>query len=375
MSLMKKRRVTEESLAAHRRNAQMSTGPVTAEGRERMRAAHRRHGRCSAADEAALQALGEDPEDFRQLMAGIEGKSTALDTLQRRLARPLARALARMERADRMQEGQALRQAKAEGNGRENRLHAQMMLTRMTEDSLRGLFADVQNPYFVATPEHLKQIKSLRQEVVLKEMGDIIVALFYMLREPGTPDMGEPGEGEDPQVQQRKVLQRIKEIFGVGCNEPPEAHGAAGSAAPEPEAASAASPLGPVGDVNGEAPPAPPAAPAGPPARYRNITPEEWESREPVRQILENILRRQVELCVAHHDQLLKELINGPTLHERAAEIAPVLTNTQHMQRLEDANFRRATRLTNLLIRLRRLEEQTLENQERTIRKSNRNER
>ncbi len=42
MSLSKKRRVTEKSLAAHRRNARLSKGPATPEGRERMRKANLR---------------------------------------------------------------------------------------------------------------------------------------------------------------------------------------------------------------------------------------------------------------------------------------------------------------------------------------------
>jgi len=44
MSLIKKHEVTEKQLAANRRNQRLSHGPVTAEGRERIRAAHLRHG-------------------------------------------------------------------------------------------------------------------------------------------------------------------------------------------------------------------------------------------------------------------------------------------------------------------------------------------
>jgi hypothetical protein len=39
MSLTKKRRMTEKNLAAHRRNAKLSHGPATPEGRERIHAA------------------------------------------------------------------------------------------------------------------------------------------------------------------------------------------------------------------------------------------------------------------------------------------------------------------------------------------------
>src|SRR5271157_4480680 len=56
--------------------------------------------------------------------------------------------------------------------------------------------------------------------------------------------------------------------------------------------------------------------------RYPSITAAEWEARERPRHLLENILRRQVEICEEQRQAVLKESVKGPSPYERAAEIA-----------------------------------------------------
>ena len=68
MALIKKHEMTEKHLAANRRNQKLCNAAVTAEGRERIRAAHLRHGFYSQAEEAALRALGEDPAQYQELL-------------------------------------------------------------------------------------------------------------------------------------------------------------------------------------------------------------------------------------------------------------------------------------------------------------------
>ena len=89
---------------------------------------------------------------------------------------------------------------------------------------------------------------------------------------------------------------------------------------------------------------------------YPNITEEQWEAREPARQLLENLLTRQVEIFDAQHRELMRQCLNGPTPYERAAQIAPTHPDAPFMQRMEDSNFRQITRLSHLLVRLRREE-------------------
>ena len=63
----------------------------------------------------------------------------------------LGRALWLMNRAARMQEGYAVRQAQEVSSGREDRLHAQMMRLKMTEERLRRLAESVECEHYVTT--------------------------------------------------------------------------------------------------------------------------------------------------------------------------------------------------------------------------------
>jgi len=78
-----KRSMTEKNLAAHRANARHSHGPVTAQGKEYIRAANLRHGFYSEQSDSALRALGEDPaelEALRQAVASSGSPRTAWKT-------------------------------------------------------------------------------------------------------------------------------------------------------------------------------------------------------------------------------------------------------------------------------------------------------
>ena len=70
MSLIDPHTLTEEGRAARRRNGGRSRGAVTPEGKERSRAANLKHGLYSKEKEQALRALGEDPADLAELIAG-----------------------------------------------------------------------------------------------------------------------------------------------------------------------------------------------------------------------------------------------------------------------------------------------------------------
>ena len=238
MSLVKKRRMTEKSLAANRRNGRLSKGPTTAAGLERSRNARLRHGFYAKAGAGALRALGEDPADFKALVEGFRDERTATATLKEQLANRLARAFLRVDRADRMQEGCALRQAQEEDHTREGRLHVEMMRLKMIERSWQLLAQAVQRRHYVTPPADLAMMKHLHQEGVAKEMSEVALALFYQLREPGAPGPDEPGfEDEEREAQTGAVLQKIRAIFGLSPDRearPDEAAGA-GPGVPIPE--------------------------------------------------------------------------------------------------------------------------------------------
>jgi hypothetical protein len=362
MSLRKKPTITEERIAASQAKGRRSRGPATREGRERIRDAATRHGLYSHAEGVALRALGEKPEEFEAMVNAVMEKWPPANGFEELLDRCLARAFWGMERAHRMQEGYALRQAKDVNLGREDRLHAQMMRLKMTSASLQSLAQSVARPYYLTTPHDLGIMKSLLQEGVVKEMGEIALALFLQLQ---PPDKGE--EEVDTYEQSRRALQRIKEIFGLAGDHPPLPPGARGAGQPPDSSPAPSQNPGGV-QVAPEPVVASPvkAEVAGPPSCF---TTAEWKAREPVRQLLEHILTRQVEICEAQRTATLKESLAGPTPYERAAEIAPTHPHARLMRRMQDSNFREIWRMTNLLLKVKRQarEEETLEDPARSL--------
>ncbi|MGO8788220.1 MAG: hypothetical protein ACLQVL_12675 [Terriglobia bacterium] len=330
MSLIKKHEMTDKHLAANRRNQKLCNGALTDDRRERIRAAHLRHGFYSQAEEVAMRALGEDPAQFQEMVEGLWEEFNPVGSMQEGLVIRLARATWLMNRADRMQEGYAVRQAQEVNRGRQDRLHARMMRIKLTADSLRLLVQAVAREHYVTTPADLEKMKSLQQEGVVKEMAEIAQALFCQLRAPGTDE-----EGLTAEEQARMMVEQAKEIFGIGTTAQfaPQANGVPSPSEPDPE------------DSEEEED-----------AQYPQITAREWELRQRPRQLLENILRRQVEICEEQRQATLKESLRGPSPYERAAEIAPTHPDARLMRRMQDSNFREIRRVTNLLLKIKRYE-------------------
>jgi len=368
MSLTKKRTLTEKRIAANQASGRRSRGPATPQGRARIRDANLRHGFYSQDGDKALRALGEKPEEFDAVVKAVMEEWSPAGGFQELLAMRLARAMWRTNRADRMQEGFALRRAREVNNGREARLHAQMMRLKMSLGLLKSLAESVAQEYYVTSAKDFALMQSLHQEGEVKEIGEIALALFCQLQAPGAV-AGEPDEEEKRrrvEAQSRAALCRIKEIFGLSGDEPPRVK-TAGSTPPRqdqpvPSPAGTRPPQGvpetpPHADSGIQ--PIPEVAPvltaeAKAKELYPNITEEQWDKREPVRQLLENLLRRQAELCQAQSLALLRDSLNGPSPYERAAEIAPAHPNARLMQRMEDSNVRQVARLTSLLLKIKR---------------------
>jgi hypothetical protein len=111
MSLIHKQEMSEENLAAHRANGQKSKGPVTPEGQANSAAANLRHGFYCQAPNRALTALGEDPEEFAGLMNSLE--NNLVEGLEGELVQRIGHALWQMRRAERVQDGLAVKRIKA----------------------------------------------------------------------------------------------------------------------------------------------------------------------------------------------------------------------------------------------------------------------
>jgi hypothetical protein len=196
---------------------------------------------------------------------------------------------------------------------------------------LRFLAQSVAREYYVTTSADLEKMKTLHQEGVVKEISEMALALFYLLKDDKETD------GPEDYEKARRMVEQAKEIFGIGMTQ----YTPAGNVAPQcdpPEA------IPPEAAAN-EAPE------KGPPSRF---TPAEWDAREQPRQLLENMLTRQMESCKEQHKALLKESVKGPSPYERAAEIAPTNPNARLMRRMQDSNFREVRRVTNLLLKIKR---------------------
>ncbi len=360
MSLVKKPRLTAKKLAALRRNRKHSHGPKTAEGVERIRAAHLRHGRYAQWEETALLDLGEDSADLRELREKLQCEWRPRSGSEEELVERLARALWRMKRFDRMQEGMAVRQAQEANRGREARLHAHMMNLKMNSAVLQMLAQSVAQEYYVTTPEDLEQMKNLRREGAMKELGEIALALFCQLQAPGAVESEEAGEVEDELENARRVVTQARAIFNLPPFTREEERQRGFGLEPE-------TPPDEEGDVPADFDPVSADLKVGATeasadlqaadtrqADYPQITEEEWESRERVRQLLQHILTRQVELCEMERLANLRECVKGPSPYERAAEIAPTHLSAMVMQRMEDSYFRQIWRLTNLLMKIKR---------------------
>jgi len=125
MSLTPKRRTTGKKLAANRVNGRKSRGAATPAGKARAARANLRHGFYSEAPQEVLVALGEDPADYRRMMASLE--NNLAEGLESQLVRRIGRVLWRMQRAERMQDGLAVKRVQR-GLQMEERLAAPRML-------------------------------------------------------------------------------------------------------------------------------------------------------------------------------------------------------------------------------------------------------
>jgi hypothetical protein len=104
MSLMKRRTLTEKQKAAAQANGGHSRGPLTPEGRERIRAANLRHGLHSQAETPVVTAFGERPEDFERLRQGYYDSWLPADAEQEEWVERLVEVTWRLQRIERLQE-------------------------------------------------------------------------------------------------------------------------------------------------------------------------------------------------------------------------------------------------------------------------------
>jgi hypothetical protein len=102
--------MTEKNLAAHRENGAHSQGAVTPEGKARVATVNLRHGFYAKAQNGALAALGEDPQDYADLMSSLE--NNLVEGLESELVQRIGDTLWKMRRTQRVQKGVDLKRLK-----------------------------------------------------------------------------------------------------------------------------------------------------------------------------------------------------------------------------------------------------------------------
>ena len=183
MALINPHTLTEEGRAARRRNGGRSRGALTPEGKERSRAANLKHGLYSKEKEQALRALGEDPADLADLIAGSYQQWEPPNRQQADLVERMAHLEWRMNRAARREENlQARHLEKVAAERREKtlqlRYHNQDQVTWRWQAGSHAL-----RPDFYATPGCIARFhKAFAGE--MQPRLEQILDLLHRLREP-----------------------------------------------------------------------------------------------------------------------------------------------------------------------------------------------
>jgi len=105
--------MSPSQIAASQANGRHSKGPVTEEGRENSRFSRLRHGFYIPSFEEGMAVLGEDEADFKRLEADLIAYWRPAGAFRERLVRRLARTLWRLERVDKAESGETVRQLEA----------------------------------------------------------------------------------------------------------------------------------------------------------------------------------------------------------------------------------------------------------------------
>jgi hypothetical protein len=208
--------MTEKRIASSRTNGRRSRGARTPEGRARRAAVNLRHGFYSQAQGEVLIALGEDPERFENLLDSLTEIWQPANQMEMRLVERLARALWRMERADRIQESLTVEQ-----------LHHSMpnptlmqIVNRALKDKankVTSLAAVVCKPGHFTCPEDLELFAEVfgdGPQVAGSEEHSILVSLWRLMK-PGTEgawplidDSDPKAAGTLPEEEERRKAER-----------------------------------------------------------------------------------------------------------------------------------------------------------------------
>jgi hypothetical protein len=194
--------MTAKRIAASRANGQHSRGAHTLAGKARVAAVNLRHGFYARAQPEIMLALGEDPAHYEDLLDSLTEIWLPANQMEMRLVVRLARAIWRMERADRIQESLTVEQ--------HHRSMPKPTFLQIVDRSLKdkanklsSLATEVSQPGHFTSPEDLDLFDEVYGDNPQQPGSDehaILVSLWRLLK-PGTEDAGPVIDGSDPKAE------------------------------------------------------------------------------------------------------------------------------------------------------------------------------
>ena len=316
MSLINPHTLTAEGRTARRRNGGRSRGAVTPEGKERSRAVNLKHGLYSKEKKQALLALGEDPADLADLIAGCYQQWEPTNRQEGDLVEQMAQAQWCKRRAARREENlQARHLEKVAADRREKTLR----LRYHNQDQTCWLslaYSYALRPDFYATPRRIAQFhKAFAGE--MQPQLEAILDLLQRLREPATlpPAVAlPPGAATDADWERSQALDAEADVEDV----------------PPPD-----------------------------------IPIAEGEERSELREELCRLAKQELESIDAVWEPFFAQYLAPMTLAERDEAVMAIEGKLERLRREEESCLRQLWRLTNLLLKMRKeKQEREARNQE-----------
>jgi hypothetical protein len=193
--------MTEENLAAHRANGQKTQGPVTPEGKANSAAANLRHGFYCQAPNRALTALGEDPEEYAGLMNSLE--NNLVEGLEDELKQRIGHAFWRMRRAERVQDGLALKRIKTAREIHKTATQPQLLRAHENLESYEEMATALRRRGNGPTPAEIQAFVRHFDDDPSEEMQE-----FFLLLK----SLNKLEEGPERKAARRKARAQLREL-------------------------------------------------------------------------------------------------------------------------------------------------------------------
>ncbi|MGD1157143.1 MAG: hypothetical protein ABSA41_15100 [Terriglobia bacterium] len=193
MSLTQKRKMTQKNLAAHRSNGPQSRGPATPAGKARSAASKLRHGFYSQARDEALLALGEDPDDYARLLKSLADDLQPREGLESELVLRMARALWRMQRSERMQDGLAMKRVASGMQSEELLAGSKLLRNYRAQERLEALGTALTRRDYLPSAAEIQAFAENMGSNPSPEMQRV----FVLLQALGKPPQDNPGPASE----------------------------------------------------------------------------------------------------------------------------------------------------------------------------------